>query len=246
MKCKYCGANLEIDTPFCPYCGKENPIAKQHREDMAKFERDYKETKKEVLTNSKKFNLRTLRITVVAVTVAAFAILILLLVFNDELSYSHYRNKAEKYSINYLDEIKTLVDGRDYLTLARLINSKNIRVSYINKTELEDYRYVMNAARDYEQLFSSVMRVAGGGNSASGMPGTIAGEIRYIFKDIKQGRDEDEAGRFSDYYSDVERDTILLMETCFGMDKETAESLPGLSDAKLNLAIEEALYAFEE
>ena len=59
MKCKSCGANLEIDTAFCPYCGKANPVAKKHREDMARFEKDYKDTKKAVISSSKKFNRKT-------------------------------------------------------------------------------------------------------------------------------------------------------------------------------------------
>ena len=45
MKCKYCGNNLNIEDKFCPYCGRPNPFAQKHQEEMERYEKDYSETK---------------------------------------------------------------------------------------------------------------------------------------------------------------------------------------------------------
>ena len=33
MKCKYCGANLQLTDAVCPYCGKPNPRAERYAKD---------------------------------------------------------------------------------------------------------------------------------------------------------------------------------------------------------------------
>lgn len=244
MKCRSCGANLEIDTAFCPYCGKANPVAKKHREDMARFEKDYRTTKKEVLTNTGRFNRRTLRITAVAVTVAALAIMILSLVFNDNLAYSHYRERAAKESINYLEDIKTLVEERDYLALDRLVNAKDIRAGY-KDDGLGRFRYVINANRNYADLFEALMRADYGGSYGSSMASTLSSAAFHVFKNVKEGREQG-YDEFEGFYADIVRDTLLLLETCLNMDKEQMAEFPEVSEARLTLAIEEALDAYRK
>lgn len=244
MKCRSCGANLEIDTAFCPYCGKANPVAKKHREDMARFEKDYRTTKKEVLTNTGRFNRRTLRITAVAVTVAALAIMILSLVFNESLAYSHYRARTERESINYLEDIKALVEERDYLALDRLVNEKDIRAGYRDEG-LGRFRYVLNANRNYADLFESLMRADYSSSYGSSMAGTLSSSVFHVFKNVKDGR-EHGFDEFEGYYTDIVRDTLLLLETCLNMDKEQTAELTDVSEARLTLAIEEALDAYRK
>ena len=237
MKCANCGANLEIDTAFCPYCGTANPVAKKHREDMARYEKDYKNTKAEDLDNTRRFNGKTLRIAVVAVTVALIAIFITLSYFSERLARSKYREKNEEASITHLEEVKGMIDERDYIELARLIAKEHISFPY--KTELDNYRTCGYAARNYADLFTYVMRLAGGASVGSSFPASISSEIKYVFKYAKEGR-ESEIESVRIFSECIERDTLLLLETYLGLSKEESKSLLTCTDAQMGLILEEA------
>ena len=67
MKCEKCGANLEIEMQYCPFCGEPNHSAKQHRADMEKYEKRFRKTEREVAEQSHRFISKSVKITVIAV-----------------------------------------------------------------------------------------------------------------------------------------------------------------------------------
>ena len=85
MKCQHCGNNLNIEDRFCPYCGQPNPFAVKHQEEMDRYEKDYQETKEDVLEQSSRFNRHTVRITIIAVLVALIAVTCFLLAKADDI-----------------------------------------------------------------------------------------------------------------------------------------------------------------
>ena len=56
MKCEHCGGNLTLEMLACPYCGKENPHAKQHIRDMKKYQGDFSDTRSEVYSVVNKYS----------------------------------------------------------------------------------------------------------------------------------------------------------------------------------------------
>ena len=48
MKCKYCGANLQLTDAVCPYCGKPNPRAERYTREKQYYEQDYAETSRKI------------------------------------------------------------------------------------------------------------------------------------------------------------------------------------------------------
>ena len=73
MKCEHCGSNLTLEDKVCPYCGMENKLAGKHISDMDKFAKDYTSVRDEVLSNSRRFNGFTARLTIIAILIALFA-----------------------------------------------------------------------------------------------------------------------------------------------------------------------------
>lgn len=239
MKCKYCNSNIDIDTEVCPYCGKENHIAKKHREDMAKYSEDYKATKEDVLKNSKKFNRKTFRTTAVAITVAFIAISFCLVIFNFDIADTVYHIKKDRESSKYADQIFELMEADDYLGLTRLVNSEEI--SYYSIPELKDIYMSVYVARNYSNLFSEVMKtVKDDETHSSYFVENVNNALVQIYKYASMECDDELYVRFC---NDAKRDALLLLEYYLDMPKVKTEALEGMTDGQRILAIEEAYYA---
>lgn len=238
MKCKKCGSNLDIDTAVCPYCGTENPVAKKHREDMERFEKDYRATKDEVIKNTGKFNQKAFKITAIAVTVAFLTLSILLVGFNNAIAYRVYRNRITASSGKYLNEIKALIEEENPLELARFVDGKNISVGYDRDTE--GIRYAIYVARNYSELFRYVMDIAAckSPRYSDKTPGYMTEYLKYILSYSEEGLERD--GELQHYFDAVYNDSVLLLRTYMNLSEEDGENLKSYSDGKLALVIEEA------
>ena len=154
LKCKNCGNNLNIDDARCPFCGSENKIAAKHREDMLKYSTDYGETKERVIKSSGNVNRKAIRITVIAVTIAAIAILTAVLINIDDIAYKHYHESVKGDLAEEQAAIDELIAKEDYISLNRLIQSKQL--TGVRNWE-EDQYDVLSLTEKYNQVFMAVM-----------------------------------------------------------------------------------------
>ncbi len=239
MKCKNCGSNLDIDTAVCPFCGTPNPVAEKHREDMARFEKDYRHTKAEVIGNSKKFNGRTFRVAAIAVTVAFVAISVLLVGFNGALSFKLHKTRLKIESKKYMPEIGTLIEEEEPLALARLAQGKDIRFDYTPETE--GIRYAIFVSQNYSDLFAYVMKLAANRHPSyfDQTAVYITDALNYIKRYSEEGYKRDES--LKHFFDAVRSEAVLLIKTYMNLSEEDAENLLTYSDGKLLLVIEEAL-----
>lgn len=238
MKCKHCGSNLTIDTPFCPFCGRENQVAKKHREDMSRYSEDYKATKKEVLRNAAKFNLKTIRITAIAVTIAAIAFLFIIIAFNEELGYRYYYSNSRTRSAEYAPEMVELVKADEYMELNRFMDKKRLN---FYSTEYKEYSNTEYLSASFNRLFGYLMVINTKNRDISSYMGNnISNEVKTIIKYSTQISDNEEVNRF---YADILRDTKLLLGTYLGLSDEDLADLEKMTDGKLTLTVEEAYYA---
>lgn len=54
MRCKNCNGELRIEDEKCPYCSTVNKDAVLHRKNMKKYQKDYEETKSNLIKETKK------------------------------------------------------------------------------------------------------------------------------------------------------------------------------------------------
>lgn len=235
MKCAKCGSNLEIDMAFCPYCGASNPVAEKHRADMAKYSKDYEKTKEEVIGNSKRFNTKTLKITVLAVTIAAVAATIILCIFmvdrGGRYSWKYIKKDPEKEAM-----VKELVAECDYIGLYDYFESEHFRFDY--GTENTDYNDLMRISTLYNELYVEILRTKQPMINFNDVSGNITSKIISINNYCKWKYKKEDITYF---LSSMKRDMGLMLETYLGLSREQVESLDSLSDANLGLLIEEAL-----
>ncbi|MBQ1896028.1 MAG: zinc ribbon domain-containing protein, partial [Clostridia bacterium] len=117
MKCPYCNNNLNIEDKYCPYCGKENKFAKEHQESMEHYEADYTATKQDVIAETKRFQTKTIRITILAVMAAIAAGFFILAMSADDISYSRREKAVIAKSAHHKAAINALMEDRDYLAV---------------------------------------------------------------------------------------------------------------------------------
>lgn len=241
MKCKSCGANLQIDNEVCPYCGIANPVAKKHREDMKKYSKDYSKTKKEVITKSKKVNERSVRIAVGAITFAA----VLLSVFLDtsEVSVRHrLKNKAmTKDHEKYYAMVEDLIQYDDYFKISELVHAHNLYDSSITPL---GYAELLRADTNYASLCSNIMKALEADDAhIDTYASYISHNLWYV--DIYL-HDNDVYSKVYDakwlkFADDLQRDTKLVLATFLNIPEEEYDELVKLSEAQRAVRIKEAI-----
>lgn len=239
MKCDKCGSNLDIDTPYCPFCGSKNKIASKHREDMKRYEHDYKATKEEVIRNTKKFNIKNFRITMVAVTVAMIAAVIFICVFNENLAHNMYFRKCEKETVNYIPQIKSLVKQQDYMGLNDLINANNLKL--YSAKEIPDYSKAGIVSEAYTRILGGALSIAcAPQNVTTYTISQLGTDVQTIIKYSFETTNEPDVNSF---YMAALRDTKAILTEILEVPEDKANSIETLSQANINLIIEEAYNA---
>lgn len=74
MKCKNCGAPLNLNVKFCPNCGTPNEEAAKHIKDMENYGRKFNQTRNRVVGNSKWFVEYIAPLTSMVAAVVIFAV----------------------------------------------------------------------------------------------------------------------------------------------------------------------------
>lgn len=242
MECKKCGSNLDMETPFCPYCGTENPFFKKHREDMDKYDKDYKKTKEDVLTSQKTYIKKSFRIATISITVAMTVFVILICIFNESIGWDLSYKRTENASYKYEDEIRSYMASRDYFALYQLIEKNGIVIYKI--PSMKDDSNLSFATRDYCTAFANVLVISTSSkeelSQGSYVINSLVRNIRAIYEyaDSQRGSEETKS-----YINDIKRDLGLLLETELSFSKEEVLSIPDISDATLALMIEERIDA---
>ncbi|MDD6798391.1 MAG: zinc ribbon domain-containing protein [Clostridia bacterium] len=116
MRCKNCGAPLDLNTRFCPNCGSQNEQAIKHISDMEKYGRQFNQTRHQVVSNSKWFVKYITPLTTLAISAI---ILALAWTLNGmDIGYDISRNHIKSYNKSHSEEIaanmKNLIDNNQY------------------------------------------------------------------------------------------------------------------------------------
>jgi len=246
MKCEHCGSNLTLEMLSCPYCGKENPHAKQHINDMKKYQGDFSETRSDVYSVVNRYS----GIAVRAVIIVILLVAIMAAGFVCSESYSIKRNLEQANSAKHVTEYMEIMDAylaeEDYLSFRAFCEAHYIDGYEDSYTK---YRPVISAATQYSIICYYLMGFA----TAEDMEeqerilGYMSDSLEYFYKylDIDEFR----------YYEGAvceENELILqrmedslqvLFRTYFGLSAEEAATFGELSHAKRMVLIEERLYA---
>ncbi len=242
MKCEHCGNNLSLEDKVCPYCGKENRLAKDHNKDMARFKKDYDSVRNEVLENSRRFNGFTVRITVIAVLVALIAIMIICLGNDYNIRSARERKIIRAHLNEYTEQINKYMDERDYLSMHYYFQTN--RLAYAE--DLDDYYIAYSASGCYNQLLefldhlfredSYISDEEAIERIASNMDRLIA--MKYPKSDAEKKRYYNNEKTIA-YVNDLTAHCETLLRGYFGLSEEDIEEFETLSKARKQVMLEE-------
>ena len=244
MKCKNCNANLQIEDEKCPFCGAENPFAKQHRADMKKYAGEFNSTRSEVLANSRRFNRYTVKITIIAVLVALCAVA-MILVLNTYKAKEYLREKKiEHNKTEHINRITELLDEGNYIGASNYVDAHSL--SYVDP--LMSYSRLFSVLRYYNVITDNINTLITWDLKDSHYQdkdevfSNLAQYVAFIH-DESIPKKYAAAGSYStdklDYMNAIVSDMEILLKAYIGLHDEDMETLYDLTDIKRTLLFEE-------
>lgn len=245
MKCDFCGASLSLEDENCPHCGQPNAHAKQHIEDMRRYQGEFEKTKQYVYDKTKVYTQVTVRMIILAVLVILSVALYIL----GDNAYSLRRDWTRSRADKKYDEYSHIMD--DYLS------EEDFRAfsSFCEAHELDSYdgayaaKYgqIIPVSRYYVQLMDYLSQYAFPKSYTSNQQAEwTADAMMYFYKYMNQAPVSYAVQVVDDPLVDQAMDTMeenikqFLIVYC-GFTKEETESIHEMSDAKRRVLFEEKL-----
>jgi hypothetical protein len=245
MKCQHCGNNLNIEDKFCPYCGQPNPYAVKHQEEMERYEKDYQETREEVLEKSSRFNRRTVRITILAVLVALIAVTGFVMAKADDIRWLQLERAVEQQAPMHREAIAELMESEDFLGVYSYMTRN--RITYTNS--LREFDAVYDTTSRYRSFYENLMTLQekkkGAENYGYYSETDILADISRNISDIyeymqpqeynKEAYEEDKME-----YMEALRDHMEAMVSgYFGLTPEEVKGMRSMTESRINVMLED-------
>ncbi len=250
MKCKNCNANLQIEDEKCPFCGAENPFAKQHRADMKKYAGEFNSTRKEVLENSSRFNRYTVKITITAMLVALCACAAIL-VMNAYQVREYLKDRSVAAHRNeHIAKITEMLDNGQYINASYYIKAQEI--NYVKS--LEDYYPLFTVTRYYSSVVDQINSIiswelhANHYEDIDEVFSRLSEYIGYIYIESTPRKYAKEGSYTEDKlaYMDAEiADIYILLKTYIGLTDEDITGIKDMSDVKRTILLTERYEALK-
>ncbi len=248
MKCPYCNNNLNIEDKYCPYCGKENKFAKEHQESMEHYEADYTATKQDVIAETKRFQTKTIRITILAVMAAIAAGFFILAMFADDISYSRREKAVIAKSAHHKAAINALMEDRDYLAVDEYMDANHISYS----DGFDEYYAVEQASSYYSYFYGNILQILSRRlddqeKTYYASEEELLTEIGKDIAKINEARDlgewYEEKGCYTPektaYLEDLQNQVAVLVSAYLNVPLEDAAQISSMSEARIIVLLEE-------
>lgn len=159
MKCEFCGANIDIESPVCPHCGMQKRQFEQHRSDMNRFQNEFRTIRDGVVEENKRFSKKASYITVICVLVILNLILIVGLFMNWDI-YQYITSKDINKHMN--EHIQTLEQYEASGEFEAFYSYYQINdLQYCDRdTPLEEYRLLQRFCSNYDYIMSALPYVS--------------------------------------------------------------------------------------
>ena len=255
MKCPYCNNNLNIEDKYCPYCGKENKFAKEHQESMEHYEADYTATKQDVIAETKRFQTKTIRITILAVMAASAAGFFILAMSADDISYSRREKAVIAKSAHHKAAINALMEDRDYLAVNEYMDANHISYS----DGFDEYYAVEQASSYYSYFYGNILQILSRRlddqektyyASEEELLTEIGKDIGKINEACKVEEWYEEKGCYTPeklaYLTDLQDQVAVLVSAYLNVPLEDAKDMRAMSEARIIVLLEESYNGSEK
>lgn len=250
MKCEYCLAPITLEDKYCPHCGRANHVAIQHVNDMAKYQKKFDTTQKEVMDVTRKYKSVTARIIILGILVIALVVLVIL----NASSYSLYSTinskkiiKNKQYYMTKMDEYLSDDDFLGFATFVEVNSLTNYRVTNDNDPKMNWYRPVMNAASNYSNVYMQIMRIYTGTGSSYDAK-NIGDGLNYFYSSLTRESNNlyGELESYEEVFGNMDEQCRGLLIKYLDFTYDEASSFLEMSEAKRSVLVEEKVEALKE
>lgn len=244
MKCKYCGSNLTIDDERCPFCGKANPFAEKHRSQMRHFTNEYNKTREDVIEKSNRFNSWTVKITIIAVLVAANLLLLYMTSNSWQIQKWMALNDVNRNLQTYSRTLQEYEENQDFIGFSTFYEDKYLGYS----DHFKNYRSVQQVCASYQYFYQYLMDIVLMDENTyytkESRVEYMSEQLEYMYKYSKQEEYSD-PNCFTPEHVECMNAAIaechLLLKTYCGVTDEELAKFPTLSNARRQIIIERGL-----
>lgn len=250
MKCPNCGANLLIDDALCPFCGTENPYAKQHRKEMRHFTKEFDRTKNKILGKSRKINQVVVKIAMIAVLFALDLLLIMMIDGAFDIEGYVISKRIESNYDFHKNNLETFIENKDYIGFEKYYDYQALYFS----DEFDEYGAMKQVCSAYSHLYRFTLELYTYEEDEDFFSYTdrfefCSDQLHYMY-------DYSEPSKYSDQ-SEYTPDKLAFMRECvsdaediiqvfFNLTDEERESLKTLSNARRQVLLEEGALRNEQ
>ena len=238
MKCKNCGAEIDILQKFCSNCGSPNELTKEHIKDMDRYENRFKETKEKVERNTKWYVKYTKPIQMLT---TAIAIVIIMMIFSFVVYCIIDTNKTKADS----EKLYALLDNGEYITVYEKYYNDNEYLGagsgFYSENGWYDFYKIAGAYADIKTNIELLYEPSAKNNSNSydnamhNLCNAIskAYESEYYNNGSYKNASLEPAKYIDDIYSEL---NVLLKAYC-NLTDDDINSLAGMSSNSINVLL---------
>ncbi len=249
MKCKNCGADLTIEDNFCSFCGTENPAFAQHREDMKRYQDEFRKTKTDVYKTTGKITGFSVKIAIIAVEIVVIFLICYMNVGIYGLEYALSGVKLSMNSAQHIENIESMIENQQYYEL----NQYDYMYDFYMDETFNEYNAILQATRYYTYIYKNVMEsIDIEASYYSGIEysaDNIQDYLEYFYSILNEDRWYDESQYTEEHVAtiyDILDRTNLILEVYLEIPGETIDDFQTMTAAQRQIVIEDAITAVRE
>ncbi len=246
MNCAYCGAPMNLESRYCPHCGRPNVQAERHSRDMEHYNKEFERTRRGVYGTLRAYKGITARlilfVTAVVIMIGAFVVM------NGAYGINRSRliREAKANAAAITAQIDECIDNKDYVTISWLGDHYALTHYTLDKDDdFARYYPVIMFARNYASLYNNLVPLV-----TEDKPSERRHTLTYVNEDLsylyKRIFDED-AYSYAVYDEELVsrvRDDVLelsdaLLIRYLGCTPEEADGLHTMSEGKRSAFLED-------
>ena len=240
---------MGLEDKFCPYCGSQNPFAKQHQKDMQQYQAQFEATRREVEKKANRFAGIAVPLTILGI---ALVILIASIIFAAKSYDIGEESKAKKIAegeAGYRKSIEAALDARDYALVDEMysVNDLYFVTNEYHNSTLIDYSMIFRACQYYSMADETITKWTIGGEQSYSEERFVE-SCKYLAENLlnlytvqdrewydESCRTEEKLARISE----MQEQMSALLITYGGFTEEEIAEIPDISEQKLARLLEE-------
>ncbi|MGN0130958.1 MAG: hypothetical protein ACI4AA_00800 [Lachnospiraceae bacterium] len=155
MKCEFCGANIDIESEVCPFCGMKKSQFEKHRKDMGRYSRAFHATRDTVVEENRKFSSKAASITIISILIVAILILLIGILQCYDIHKAVLTSKLMRNSDTYISKLDEYESSGNFEAFASYYEENSLYYAD-DKSPYSQYQLLYYMSSNYSDALQSL------------------------------------------------------------------------------------------